>query len=570
LAKDSAVKGQTTELPLSKRWIDLRKIALMRAVLALSALLVICIDPSQTIELGGAIYLALASYGVYSIVIWVLAVRRSRALPITILHWLDVAWYLPLIALSNGTNSIFFFFFFFAIVVASFGWGFHSGMRVTIVSAVVFTVVGYAAANAQSDFQLNRLLIRPIELLVLGYLIAYWGGVQSRLTARLQLLKEVSVLSNPRFGVERTIQSVLESLRSSYGADSCMTILPRSQAGHPIRLYGSSSEMPYHLYRTDRNRSKAGNSSTEIRDEMAHAFLTASPSHAIICRRGNPGEVFVYDTKTKERVNEEVGRPAFLNAFEGKSCFSVPIYYRAQPVGRLYIVGGTHRFDYADVDFVLQVMEQVTGVLENVRLVDSLASDAAGQERRKIAQDIHDSVIQPYIGLQFGLAAVKQKLESGEGVLANVEELLALTNGEIADLRSYVGGLRRGETPRDIFLPAVRRFAAKFSEATGLQVEIQGNDDLPIYDRLAAELFQMIEEGLSNVRRHSTSTYAKLYISIKNGHLEMELKNERLRRLGEASFTPRSIADRAAALGGKTVVYTDQNYDTVVSVQIPL
>jgi signal transduction histidine kinase len=278
----------------------------------------------------------------------------------------------------------------------------------------------------------------------------------------------------------------------------------------------------------------------------------------------------VYDTRTKDPVNEEVERPAFLNAFDGKSCFSVPVYYRAHPVGRLYIVGGAHRFDYADIDFVLQVMEQVTGVLENIRLVDSLASDAAGEERRKIAQDIHDSVIQPYIGLQLGLMAVKQKVESGEDVLTNVEELLELTNGEIADLRSYVGGLRRGESPREIFLPAVRRFAAKFSEATGLQVEINGSDNLPIYDRLAAELFQMIEEGLSNVRRHSTSTYAKLDIGIKDGHLEMELRNERLKRLGEASFTPRSIADRAAALGGQTVVYTDKNHDTVVSVQIPL
>ncbi|HZE63714.1 MAG TPA: hypothetical protein VE056_07535, partial [Pyrinomonadaceae bacterium] len=326
MAKDSADKGQPAELPLSKRWIDLRKIALMRAVLALSALLVIYIDRSQPNEFSGPIYLALASYGVYSIVIWVLAVRRSRALPITVLHWLDVAWYLPLIALSNGTNSIFFFFFFFAILVASFGWGFHSGMRVTVVSAVLFTVVGYAAANAQSDFQLNRLLLRPIELLVLGYLIAYWGGVQSRLIARLQLLKEVSILSNPRFGVERTIQSVLESLRSSYGADSCLTILPKSQAGHPIRLYGSSSEVAYHLYRTDRNGSKAGDPSSEISHEMARAFLTASPSHAIIYRRGNPGEVFVYDTKTKDPVNEEeVERPAFLNAFDDKSCFSVPV-----------------------------------------------------------------------------------------------------------------------------------------------------------------------------------------------------------------------------------------------------
>jgi signal transduction histidine kinase len=570
LTQDSANKDLSSTLPLSERWIDLRKISVMRVILAFSALLVIYIDPSEPNRFVGPTYLALAGYGIYSIVIWVLAARHSRILPIKILHWLDVAWYLPLIALSSGTNSLFFFFFFFAILVASFGWGFHSGMRVTIVSTVLFTVIGYAAAAAQPDFQLNRLLLRPIQLLVLGYLIAYWGGVQSRLIARLQLLKEVSLLSNPRFGVERTMQSVIESLRSSYGADSCLSIFPKSQAGHPIRLYGSSSEGSYQLHRTDLNSNEVGNSSSEITEDMARVFLSASPSHAIIYRRGNPGELLLYDTKTKGLVNEDMGRPAFLNAFDGKSCFSVPIYYRAQPVGRLYIVGGAHRFDYADIDFVLQVMEQVTGVLENIRLVDSLASDAAGQERRKIAQDIHDSVIQPYIGLQFGLAAIKQKLEHGEDILDNVEELLALTNGEIADLRSYVGGLRRGESPREIFLPAVRRFASKFSEATGLHVEIHGSDDLPIYDRLAAELFQMIEEGLSNVRRHSTSTYAKLDIGIKDGQLEMQLRNERLKRLGEASFIPRSIADRAAALGGQTVVYTDKNHDTVVSVQIPL
>ena len=570
MTQDSANKDLSTTLPLSERWIDLRMISLMRVVLAFAALLVTFVDPPEPNRFVGPTYLALVGYGIYSLVIWALAIRHSRILPIKILHWMDVAWYLPLIALSGGTNSIFFFFFFFAILVASFGWGFRSGMRVTIVSAGLFTVVGYVAAATQPDFQFNRLLLRPVELLVLGYLIAYWGGVQSRLVARLQLLKEVSLLSNPRFGVDRTIQSVLESLRSSYGADSCVSILPKSQAGQPIRLYGSSSEGPFNLHRTDRNNTEPGNSSQEITEEVARVFLSASPSHAIIYRQGNPGELLLYDTKTRDLVKDDSGSSTSLNAFDGKSCFSVPVYYRSQPVGRLYIVGGTHRFDYADIDFVLQVMEQVTGVLENIRLVDSLASDAAGQERRKIAQDIHDSVIQPYIGLQFGLAAVKQKLENGEDVLGDVEEILALTNGEIVDLRSYVGGLRRGESPRDIFLPAVRRFASKFSEATGLNVEIHGRDDLPIYDRLAAELFQMIEEGLSNVRRHSTSSYAKVEIAIKNGNLEMQLRNERLKRLGDASFTPRSIADRAAALGGQTVVYMDGNFDTVVSVQIPL
>ncbi|HEV2827294.1 MAG TPA: histidine kinase [Pyrinomonadaceae bacterium] len=570
MTEEVPVKDPSAILPLSELSFDVRMISAMRVILACSALLVTVIDPSEPDELVFPTYLALTGYVIYSGVIYILAIRHSRMLPGKILHWLDIAWYLALIAVSSGTNSIFFFFFFFAMLVASFGWGFSEGLRVTLVSAVLFTIVGYATGPDHPELQLDRLLLRPIQLLVLGYMIAFWGRIQSSLKARLGLLKEVSLVSNPRFGVERTVRSVLESLRSSYGAETCLLILPKSQSGQPIRLYGSSSEGTYNLYRVDPNTEDPPNAPSEITEEVARSFLPASPTQAIIYRRKKPAETLMYDTKSGGSTKVDSRTLPFVNAFEGKSCFSVPVYYRGQPVGRLFIVGGPYRFNYADIDFVLQVMEQVTGVLENIRLVDSLASDAAGQERRKIAQDIHDSVIQPYIGLQFGLTSVKQKLQNGEDALTNVEELLKLTTGEIEDLRSYVGGLRRGESPRDIFLPAVRRFAAKFSEATGLNVEIRGRDDLPVYDRLAAELFQMIEEGLSNVRRHSTSTYAKLEIAINDGHLEMQLRNERLKRLGEASFTPRSIADRAAALGGRTVVYTDKNHDTVVAVQIPL
>lgn len=98
---------------------------------------------------------------------------------------------------------------------------------------------------------------------------------------------------------------------------------------------------------------------------------------------------------------------------------------------------------------------------------------------------------------------------------------------------------------------------------------INSAEDLRIYDRLAAELFQMIEEGLSNIRRHSRSNYAKVGISRENGDLILQLRNHRRRGLEVPSFTPRSIVDRASALGGKAVVYTENN-ETVVSVQIPL
>ena len=80
----------------------------------------------------------------------------------------------------------------------------------------------------------------------------------------------------------------------------------------------------------------------------------------------------------------------------------------------------------------------------------------------------------------------------------------------------------------------------------------------------------MIEEGLSNIRRHSSSSVARVAITRENSDVILRLTNQRQRELNGVSFVPRSIADRAAALGGKTVVYTDKNDDTVVSVQIPL
>lgn len=538
---------------------DVRMISAMRLALAASALVIIWIDPPRPDQFLPLTYVTLFLYTLYSLFIYIASLRWSKILPIPYLQWLDLSWYVLLITLSGGSDSVFFFFFFFAILVASFGRGFYSGLHVTIVSTVLFTLISFLITQSQGGVETNRFLLRYLNLLVIGYMIAYWGGSEVMLRERLRLLKEVSLLSNPRFGVDQTIQSILESLRSFYNSDTCLLIFSKESNGGG----------PYQMHRVDRNQSRR-HAPSDMTKETAWMLLLASPTQAAIYRRRARSKTLLYDVKTGKSSEKVVENSTLFNSFEGKSCLTVPVYNRNQMLGRIYVVGGKRSFDYAEIDFVLQLIEQMIPVLENIRLVDRLASDAAEQERRKIGQDIHDSVIQPYIGLQFGLAAVRQKLMSGNTDVVNeIKDLLKLTEGEIEELRRYVGGLRRGESPQNAFLPAVRHFAAKFSEATGLQIEINSSDDLPIYDRLAAELFQMIEEGLSNIRRHSSSSYAKLAISSENGDLLLQLRNDCRKGLEAASFTPRSIADRAAALGGKTVVYADKN-ETVVSVQIPL
>ncbi|MBI3326543.1 MAG: histidine kinase, partial [Nitrospinae bacterium] len=193
--------------------IDDRMIAAMRLVLAASALLITYMDPLEPSRLVAVTYAALLLYTAYSGVLYALALRRTSFIPAEITHWVDVGWYVALIGLSSGTNSMFFYFFFFSILVASFQWGLASGLRVTLASAVFFTSIGLATAPVAAEFELNRFLLRPIYLLALGYMTAYWGGSEIALKRRLTLLKDVSRLSNPRFGVDRTLGMIVEQLR---------------------------------------------------------------------------------------------------------------------------------------------------------------------------------------------------------------------------------------------------------------------------------------------------------------------------------------------------------------------
>src|SRR6266403_4178755 len=103
---------------LSERWIDLRLVSATRLMLATSALVVVLIEPLDSSRYLALTYTAFL-YTLYSAVFCVLAIKRSRLVPMGIMHWLDMAWYLALVALSSGANSMFFNYFFFAILVAS-------------------------------------------------------------------------------------------------------------------------------------------------------------------------------------------------------------------------------------------------------------------------------------------------------------------------------------------------------------------------------------------------------------------------------------------------------------------
>jgi signal transduction histidine kinase len=553
--------------PVFARSVDSRMVAAMRLVLASSALLIIYLDPSEPDRFVPITYAALVLYTLYSAALYIIAMRQGRAAQSIERwwHWADVGWYQMLIALSSGTSSIFYFFFLFSILVASFRWGFRSGLLLAVVSSILFTIIGYATAPAEPHFELNRFLLRPIYLVVLGYMMAYWGGQEITLKRRLAMLKEVSLLSNPRFGVDRTLGMIIEKLRAFYDAEACVLMMRDLDTGE------------YRLRRAESRDPESGTQAEVITENMARQLLTLPEQCAAICNgrffKWRPGFSYhVYDLEKGERVTDAQSACDKLESlFDTVSIATVPMYYRNEVVGRLYIASQRRRaFDRSDAGFLIHVFGQLMPVIDNIRLVDRLASDAAEQERQRIARDIHDSVIQPYVGLQMGLSAISKKVGDGNlDVNQEIRRLIELTDLGISDLRSYVTGLKETGEHEASLVAMVRRFAAKFAEATNITVEVEAESDVRINDRLAAEAFQMIAEGLSNVRRHTQASSALIRIWLGDGQFRLRIENESVDKARRMGFTPRSIKGRAEALGGEARV-EDLDDRTAVVVEIPL
>ena len=550
-----------------------RTLAGLRLLLSISAFLIILIDPTEPSRFRSLTHTALVGYILYSLTIYLFSRRYSnfRWQTMQYVIWADVVWYSALMTLGTGTNAVFFFFFLFAIIAGSSRGGTKLGFRLTAACAVTFLAISLTLID-ELQLSIGRLILRTVYLAALGYILAYWGGAEATLRNKLRFLKELSLMANPRFGVDLTIRRMLRRLQDFYEADYCFLLLGTTD--RELAFYCLASDNP-----------SGDNAPMRLREETKLPLLdTDDATTAVFLEKASfwksgPGyRSFDPRTHGVTELPVESARVT-AEALNVRSFITAPLRYRERVRGRV-LVGSTKpgAFDVEDVAFLQQAADQVLPLIENMRIVDHLASDAAEEERRRIARSVHDRVIQPYLGLQLGLKALQKELSaSGNGDRRDVspkgmnmlEQLVGMTREGIDELRKYVGDLKETHLEAAPLMDSIRRFADKFESGTGIHVEVMdGAGGFAVNDRLAAELFQMAAEGLSNVHRHTESRKARVRLRLVDSNLELSVEND-VNGDVPARFTPVSIFERAEALGARTEVVSEAG-KTVVRVEVPL
>jgi signal transduction histidine kinase len=538
---------------------------IMRVLLAASAMLTLLIAPDDVRESGGPAstlltWLIFGGYLVHAVTLMVAA--RHRRNPFWHgkgVYWLDLCWFALMVYCSGGAKSFFFPFFFFVILTASFQWGFDEGARITLGSAVALVAATWLA---DSNINYGHLLLRTTFVLALGYMIAYWGGLGLTQQRRLRLLRDVSSLANPRFGVDQSIAKMLQKARNFYRASNVVLIM-RGSADELWQLHSSGPE--------------GGNSSLARLPEGAAGPLLAFGPKALVQYAAALHARLLQTREARRRLPatelwETVDAAAceqLADLLDATSFVSAPLPLR-KGEGRIFVLSDGHRYSRADAVFLQQLAAQVFPVIENILLLDRLASDAAFRERQKIARDLHDTAIQPYIGLRHGISALRQSLQQEDRVTAELDKLLDMTTQVIGDMRQFARSVRHGETQtQSELLIALRRQAAQVQQFYDLHIKIQAEDGLEISDRLAAEVFQVVNEGMSNIRKHTRSRHGVIHLSNVEGQLLIRIENDNPDGL-PPEFLPGSLAERTAALGGQLVVEHNERGNTAVCIAIPV
>jgi signal transduction histidine kinase len=566
--------GASRAAPNVTQTLDGNLTALVRIALGVLMLFVAAVEPLEDAALNPLIVWLILAHIAYASVAYALAAAPASRSAGHALHYrVDAVVFVALIAMTGGSDDAVSYFaillFLFAAMTASVGWGVGAGLRLTALTAGLFCAAMVWHLGT-SEVEWSHAFLHLIYICALGVVAARWSGHHFTLHRRLALLRDAGTLSNPRFGADHTIATLLERLRRFYDANVCLLVVKNSETNG------------WRVRHSDREGSRDPVHEEPLSDELREALPALDEDTIAISVRRLPFQfwfprmrVWADDGRKDEGWARD--RLAFcsgaieelLTRFGGRSWLTVPVYTGQRWAGRLHLVTG-QTLNESDARFVGQVISNSMLVIENIRLLDQLASSAAHRERLRLARDLHDSVIQPFIGVQLALVAVQRALRSGDLVMAEDEvgRLLGLTTATIDDLRTGVSGLKTEPDLREGLAPALRRYAAKFAEATGIAVEVSCEGASRLGDRLGAELFQVVVEGLSNVRRHTSAARAAVRLLVDTDRATVQIEDHSRRK--PAEFTPQSIRERASALGGRMSVDRRRDGRTVVEVTIPL
>jgi signal transduction histidine kinase len=209
-----------------------------------------------------------------------------------------------------------------------------------------------------------------------------------------------------------------------------------------------------------------------------------------------------------------------------------------------------------------------------LRRAQEQRESATADERRRIAADLHDGVVQDLAGVSYSLNAVANRAP-GE-LVGDLRDAATRTRGVVRQLRTLLVAIHPPNL-RTAGLAAALRDRLGQLEAAGVATELEVPNELDVGIETEQLLFRAASEAVRNVERHAGASRVSVRVVSDDGRVRLEVADdgvgfraaERDRRRTEGHLGLSLLEEVAERAGGRLRVESSPGEGTFVTLEVP-
>jgi signal transduction histidine kinase len=264
-----------------------------------------------------------------------------------------------------------------------------------------------------------------------------------------------------------------------------------------------------------------------------------------------------------------------------RSLLAVPIACRGPFKGNLYLadktVGGTFSAD--DEKTLERFALQAAIAIDNAHLHAEVGDLAVAKERLRIAHEMHDGLAQVLGYVNTKVQAANEYLRRGKSEEAKqqLRELADSAREAYTDVRESIIGLRTLPNAEWSLADALREYFERWRGQSGVATEFSIDPDLRLRPAIELQLIRIIQEALTNVRKHAKASNARIEVQRDGEHLRVTISDDgigfdvTMRPRGEfPRFGLTTMRERAESIGGALTIDSAPGRGTTITFSMPL
>jgi signal transduction histidine kinase len=229
--------------------------------------------------------------------------------------------------------------------------------------------------------------------------------------------------------------------------------------------------------------------------------------------------------------------------------------------------GSVRRWFVSATEIELRKQEEERVRKENVRL----------EERTRIAQELHDTLLQTFISAAMHLGVTIPGLASDSPVKTQLDRILQLMNQGIEEGRRAIEGLRSSDSHTPDLVLALSRVQQEFAVQADIdfRATVAGRPK-PLQPAIEQEIYRIGREALVNAFRHSRARRVEFELEYAESDLRMRVRDDGcgiepqvLEGGREGHWGLTGMRERATKIGGQLEISSSATAGTEVQLFIP-